>query len=181
VKGPCSIEQLRALVSMDVGSGALSWLPRPASMFPDARACKTWNTRFAGTPAFCTKSGNGYFHGSLLNTKVCAHIVVFALTHGRWPRLSIDHINGNRADNRPSNLRDVSHVQNMRNQPLSRASSTGLTGVSFDKARGKFAAHITVLGRTKHLGRYATAGEAAAARAAANEAYSFHQNHGRTA
>lgn len=181
MKAPCSIDQLRALVSMDVDSGALRWLPRPVSMFPDARACKAWNTRFAGAPAFCTKSGNGYFHGSLLNTKVCAHSIVFALANSQWQTYTVDHINGDRTDNRPCNLRDVPHVQNMRNQPLSRASTTGLTGVSFDKARGKFAAHITVHGRVKHLGRFATAEQAAAARAAANKTYSFHQNHGRTA
>lgn len=150
-------------------------------MFPNARAHNTWNSRFAGKRAFNTHSGNGYLHGALLDGKVCAHSVVFALTHGHWPVFTIDHINGDRADNLPSNLRDVPHTQNMRNQPLSRASKTGMTGVSFDRARGKFAAHITVNGRTEHLGRYATAQEAAAARAAANVRHDFHPNHGRTA
>lgn len=115
----------------------------------------------------------------IFGEKVCAHVVVFALHRGRWPVETIDHINGDRCDNRPVNLRDVPHIQNMRNQPLSRASTTGVTGVSFDRPRQKYEAHITIRGKTIHLGRFSEMGAAVRARKRAEVKHGFHENHGR--
>lgn len=180
-----SPRQFAALVQLCDG-GFMAWRARGAEWFrhlgPDAgRAMSSWNTRHAGKPAFAHRAGNGYLHGSLLNQKLLAHRAVWCLATGRWPNATIDHINGNRTDNRISNLRDVDHVQNCRNQPLSRGNTSGFTGVSFDANRNKYAAHITVGGRTLHLGRYDTLAEARIARQQANTKYEFHANHGRIA
>lgn len=177
-----SILELRRMVSLDAETGKLFWNRRCASDFNGAnpaRACNTWNARFAGKEAFCHMSGNGYLHGALHYQKVCAHRIVFALFYGHWPENTIDHINGVRTDNRPSNLRDVMHIENMRNQPASKASTTGVTGVSFDKASNKYEAHITVCGKKKTLGRFESISSAASARAVANQEIGFHENHGR--
>lgn len=178
-----SIAELRRLVSLDAETGRLYWRRRSEPDFcgakNPARACNTWNSRFAGKEAFCTLSGNGYLHGALHDRKVCAHRIVFALHHGRWPEYTIDHINGDRMDNRPINLRDVVHAENMRNQPISKASSTGVIGVSLDSSRKKFEAYITVSGRKKYLGRFDSVSDAFAARSSANETVGFHENHGR--
>jgi hypothetical protein len=176
------IDKLRRLVSLDEESGKLFWRKRLESDFVGkntSRACNTWNARFSGKEAFCHMSGNGYLHGALKYQKVCAHRVVFALFNGHWPTNTIDHINGVRTDNRPSNLRDVQHIENMRNQPISKASSTGVTGVSFDKARNKYEAHITVCGKKKTLGRFDRVADAKSAREKANQEIGFHENHGR--
>lgn len=173
------IETLRKLVSLDRETGFLTWNSRPISMFPHARAWKSWNTRFAGRPAFATLSGNGYYHGALFNKKVCAHRIVFALDNGRWPDAHIDHIDGNRLNNIPSNLRDVDHQTNCLNQPISKANTSGFTGVSYDKARGAFAAYVNFGNKKISLGRFNTADAAAFARAQANKAHGFHPNHGR--
>jgi hypothetical protein len=175
----CPIALLRNLVRPDFEAAKLYWLARPLSLFPDAGSWKKWNTRFAGKEAFCTLSGNGYLHGALFDKKITAHRVVFALFHGRWPLESIDHIDGNRRNNKPENLREVSHAENMRNQPLSRASSTGHTGVSYDRSRDAYQAHITVSGKQVSLGRHADIDSAIAARAEAEALYKFHPNHGR--
>lgn len=178
-----SAEDLGRLVRLEPDSGRLFWRVRPTEFFvagpEQERAAKSWNTSFAGREAFRTLSGNGYYHGTLLGEKVCAHVVVFALYHGRWPDHTIDHVNGDRLDNRPENLRDVPHIQNMRNQPLSRASTTGVTGVHFDRARGKYAAHITIRGKTVHLGRFSAMGAAVRVRKRAEAKHGFHKNHGR--
>lgn len=177
-----SIDELRRLVSLDEVSGKLFWRHRLKSDFSGentSRACNTWNSRFSGKEAFCHMSGNGYLHGGLNYQKVCAHRIVFALFHGHWPENTVDHINGVRTDNRPSNLRDVPHIENMRNQPTSKASSTGVTGVSFNKARNNYEAHITVRGKKKALGRFESISDAASARAIANKEIGFHENHGR--
>jgi hypothetical protein len=81
------------------------------------------------------------------------------MTHGAWPDGCIDHINGQKADNRISNLRKVTHAVNMQNQHrAARTSKTGLLGVSPNKTR--FVANINVDGRRVYLGSFATAHDA---------------------
>jgi len=179
MKGPISVEDLRAMVRLDAETGRLFWLRRDRRFFPDDRSCKSWNAQNPGREAFAARSGNGYRHGCLLGEKMTAHVIAFALHYGNWPIHTVDHINGDRSDNRPDNLRDVTHLTNMRNQPLSKASTTGCTGVHFSAQRKKYEAHITVDSKTKHLGRFLTFDEAAAARKAAEREFGFHQNHGR--
>ena len=178
-----SIAELRRLVSLDAETGRLYWRRRSEPDFcgakNPARACNTWNSRFAGKEAFCTLSGNGYLHGALHYRKVCAHRIVFALHHGRWPSNTIDHINGVKTDNSPENLRDVKHIENMRNQKARSNNTSGVTGVSLDSSRRKFEAYITVSGEKKCLGRFDSISDASAARSSANEAVGFHENHGR--
>ena len=173
------VAALREIVELDHASGLLTWLERPLRMFKDARACKSWNTRFAGKPAFNTLSGNGYMHGGLFDKKVYTHRVIFALANDRWPTQSVDHIDGNRLNNRPSNLRDVDHRTNCLNQPTSKANTSGFTGVSFDKSRDSFEAYLTESGKKVSLGRFSSVSDAAAARTQANQTHGFHANHGR--
>lgn len=182
IESTISIETLRELVSLDAASGKLYWKNRDVRFFggnAPMRSCNTWNSRFSGKEAFCVLSGSGYLHGALFDNKICAHRIVFALYNGAWPSRTIDHVNGVRTDNRPENLRDVSHIENMRNQPVSRASTTGFTGVSFDTERKSYEAYITINGKKKTLGRFDSASDAVAARAEANKNYGFHSNHGR--
>lgn len=66
----------------------------------------------------------------------------------------------------------------MRNKPVSSKSTTGVTGVSFLKARKKYMAQISVDWETIYLGIFETL-EEAAARAEANLKYKFNNNHGK--
>jgi hypothetical protein len=76
---------------------------------------------------------------------------------GKWP-VEVDHENGDGNDNRWSNLREASHVQNMANiKKLTKANSSGIKGVSYCKATGKWRAYAG----GKSLG-YFTSLEAAA-------------------
>lgn len=174
-----TIEMLRKLVAIDMETGALTWKPRPVELFANERAWKSWNSRFAGRQAFNTLSGNGYMHGALFNKKIYAHRIVFALVNGRWSEQSIDHIDGNRLNNRPLNLRDVDHRSNCLNQPIRKANTSGFTGVSYDRTRGAYESYITSHGKKIALGRFATSAEAAIARAQANKTHGYHANHGR--
>ena len=75
----------------------------------------------------------------------------------------VDHLNGNPADNRRSNLRIVTQHQNTQNCSLPKNSTTGFKGVCFDKARRKYMAHIHPDGKMKFLGYFDDPIEAAMA------------------
>lgn len=76
----------------------------------------------------------------------------------------VDHISGDKLDNRKSNLRICSHQENMFNQKLRETNTTGYYGVSKMKSCGKYEAYIHIDGRKKYLGLFETAEGAALAR-----------------
>ena len=62
---------------------------------------------------------------------ITMHRAVFAVCHGRWPKLTIDHINGCKTDNHIENLREASQSDNQLNQllPWNPNKDTGLPGI----------------------------------------------------
>jgi hypothetical protein len=75
----------------------------------------------------------------------------------------VDHINGDPADNRKDNLRLASEINNQRNMCLPKHNTSGFKGVGFRKDRGKFRAYISIHNKTKHLGYFDNAEDAARA------------------
>ena len=66
----------------------------------------------------------------------------------------VDHINGDRTDNRRSNLRIVYQSQNTMNKDLLSNNTSGITGLSWDKYRNRWAVEIRCDYKRAHLGRY---------------------------
>lgn len=89
-----------------------------------------------------------------------AHRAIWCLVHGYWPKGLIDHINGDKVDNRLSNLRDLSHRDNIINMKAKKNNTSGYRGVSRAANANKWVASICVNYRTIHLGRFETAEEA---------------------
>ena len=110
---------------------------------------------------------NGYRYVGVDGKRLLEHRVIFALIHGRWPANSLDHINRIPTDNRPENLRECTHAENLQNTKLRSDNSTGVKGVSWDKSRNLYAAELIVNGKKKYLGRFKTLEEAAFVRAGA--------------
>ncbi|EAC1773270.1 HNH endonuclease [Salmonella enterica] len=82
------------------------------------------------------------------------HVVVFALHNKRMPLKNIDHINGNRLDNSPKNLREASRIANSRNQKTKCNSRSGIKNVLWNKQKNKWAVQVrTDFGRL-HFGFY---------------------------
>ena len=71
-----------------------------------------------------------------------------------------DHINGDKLDNRRSNLRVCSSSENMCNRGAQSNSTSGIKGVSWDNRSTKWRASIQLNGRKKHVGYFDTMEEA---------------------
>lgn len=179
------IELLMRLVRLDINTGLLYWLRRDKDMFSDSESrsaehkANNWNSQYAGKQAFTALHRGRYFVGAINCANFFAHRVAFAVYHGKWPQFFIDHIDGNGFNNRPSNLRDVQHCENMRNVKMHKDNSTGFIGVSFSKSINKYEARIHVNGRPLVIGYFDTPEAAGAARRSSSQSHCFHENHGR--
>ena len=101
----------------------------------------------------------GYRLVNLLNQKFLAHRVAWMYVNGEFPLLHVDHINGDKSDNRIENLRLVDTRTNIENQhKASKRNKLGVLGVHMHQ--GKFRAAITVNRKRVHIGMYETADKA---------------------
>lgn len=176
-----SPSELRQLLRYEEHTGLLYWRRRSESMFvgrskPPSQLCAGWNTRYAGELALNHKNNRGYLSGHLGGAAMLSHRAIWAMVHGEWPEF-IDHINGDRADNRLSNLRAVTRTQNSRNRRLNKNNTTGHTGVK-KMPNGRWSARIRVDGKNKWLGTFDSRDEAIASRTDAERECGFHPNHG---
>ena len=121
----------------------------------------TWRV---GRPGCAAGKATGSKHRTLgyvqigVDRKILyAHRLAFLYMTGVWPVEQVDHVNGDRADNRWINLRQVSHSENMQNIGGPRADNTsGLLGVCWNKRDSNWNAQIKAHGRRVNLGGYPT-------------------------
>lgn len=170
-------EQLRELLTYDPETGKLFWKERPIGLFASRRAFSAWNKRFAGQEAMSCVD-EGYKTGCLFNSRVRAHRIAWALYFGSWPKDQIDHINGDRSDNRICNLRESSNAENQWNTSVRSYSSSGLKGIGRKGDSGRWMARISVNGERKYLGTFTTPEDAH--RAFCEAAHKYHGEFART-
>jgi hypothetical protein len=178
-------EIARELLTYNPDTGKLYWKERSEKKYYKNYkiSMKKWNLRWAGKEAFTTinyrENGkiNG-LHGGFFNKDFRAHRIAWLIYYGEWPKNQIDHINQDPTDNRIENLRDVTQLENLKNQALRSNNKSGYIGVHFEKSKQKYRARVQINNNRKHIGYYNTIEEAVAARAVANINYNFHPNHG---
>jgi hypothetical protein len=122
-----------------------------------------FNTRWSGNVAG-GKNNRGYIFIGLDGRNYLAHRLAWLYVTGKWPNDLLDHIDGNRINNRIANLREATHMENFQNtrNPY-KNNATGMQGVSYHKASGKYAAQLQTKHKQRHLGLYLTPEEAFAA------------------
>ena len=128
----------------------------------------------------CVKK-KGYRYITVDGKSYRAHRLAWLYCYGEWPKDQIDHVDGDRQNNRIQNLRDVDDTGNRRNSKRQANNTTGVTGVQKRKHLRKWNARIKVDGRSIHLGYFNSLEEAAKARKEAERIHGFHENHGRVA
>ena len=170
---------LLSLLRYEPNTGKLYWKPRDLASFKTPSAGLTWNKRFANKEAFTAKRPDGYFGGSINHINLLAHRIIFKMLHGYDP-IQVDHDDQDRSNNRDYNLIDASAASNSKNTKLYTNNTSGSAGVSWDAARSKWIASITVNYSHKFLGRFDLLEDAVAARKAAEILHSFPPNHGAT-
>jgi hypothetical protein len=131
---------------------------------PDGRLLRriTSNPRAkAGTYSGSVGKG-GYLRTQVAGKLYFNHRLVWLMHRGSWPK-NLDHINGNKLDNRIENLRECTQTQNMQNCPNKKSNTTSVKGVGWRPSRGKFRARIVVNGKEICVGHFLELEEAAKA------------------
>ena len=121
----------------------------------------------------------GYIFIRLFYNRFLAHRLAWMYMYGNFPPDEIDHINGVRDDNRIINLRAVSHAENAKNQRINSTNTSGVTGVSWNKAAQKWKAQVRQDNKTLYFGIYSNFLDAICARKSAEHILGFHPNHGK--
>jgi hypothetical protein len=173
-------ETLRELMSYDPETGKLYWRFRDRSYFPDDGTWKMWNTQFADKEAFTSKADNGYYRGAVLGHHDKTHRVGWAIHYGKWPDSHMDHVNGDRSDNRLCNLRVVTPAENCRNMRRSSSNTSGVPGVHWNGKIKKWVAAVKDAdGNQIHLGCFTALQDAAFVRKVSELMHGYHPNNGR--
>lgn len=98
-----------------------------------------------------SKHSSGYITLSIDRRNVGAHRVAVALMTGKYPEQDVDHINGDRGDNRWENLREATRSQNLMNRKPNSGRSLP-KNVYLHKPSGRFIVKMKISGVTTHFG-----------------------------
>jgi hypothetical protein len=152
-----SLDDLKKVLKYDSESGIFTWITGGRY------------NRLAGQVAgsVCDE----YIKITLSGIRWKAHRLAWKMFYGTDPAGEIDHINGNKHDNRICNLRDCKKSDNGKNAGLSKRNKSGFRGVTKHTGREKWIASISLDGKNKHLGVFDSPEEAGEVAALARSLY----------
>ncbi|OFC63056.1 HNH endonuclease [Candidatus Erwinia dacicola] len=143
-------ERLKELLHYDRDTGVFTRLK--------TRSSRAKEGEIAGWP-----SSGGYLRVCVDGKVHFCHRLAWLYEHGEFPSAFMDHINGDRQDNRISNIRQVSLSQNGFNRKMQSTNTSGIKGVSWCKEMKKWRAGIMHEGKHIHVGYFIEKIEAAEA------------------
>lgn len=136
-----SAAYVREIFEYDPETGSLFWKLGSKGVAPGARAG--------------TIDSQGYVCVRHAGRSYCGHRLAWALVTGEFPEGVIDHINGNRSDNRLCNLRSTTQAINIQNRKRAQKNSaSGLIGAHSCIKTGRWRASICVDGKITRLGYF---------------------------
>ena len=174
-------ELVRELLDYNPDEGTFYWRKRSIKWFKSERSWKIWNPQFAGKKAGTLarrKYGYECITICLFNKNYQAHRLAWLYMLGDPLPIEIDHDNRDGTDNRWVNLMPSSSYSNTRNKSKYRNNTSGHTGVTFDRKRGKWRARCKLSGRYRHLGWHSSIDGAIKAVKDFREANGFSSGHG---
>lgn len=122
---------------------------------------------------------HGYYQLNILGRPYTLHRLIFLYMTGSFPKEDVDHIDGNRLNNKWNNLREVSRGKNLKNIGLRSTNKSGHIGVYCRKDTKKYSAYINHKGKKYSLGDFEKYEDAVKVRLKAEIEFGFHRNHGK--
>lgn len=107
-----------------------------------------------------TVNNDGYIVINTGSRQITAQRLAWYFIHGVWPTHQVTHINGKKDDNRIENLKEVTRSELSVNSNSGRKSSTGVKGVTYNKANDRYIAQISRKHVTMYIGSFKTLNEA---------------------
>lgn len=126
-------EYVRSVLDYNPKTGVLIWIRKKS------KYSKVKPGSIAGY-----KNNKHYNRVYISNKHYLEHRIIWLWMTGEWPKLEIDHINGNKSDNRWCNLREVTKSQNTWNRKKLKNNTTGYIGVYHIKKSNKYSAIINL-------------------------------------
>lgn len=135
-----TLQELQKQLYYDTKTGNFTWILAKHGVKKDSIA------------GHITKEG--YKSLTINYKKYLIHRLVWFYVNKKWPTEFIDHINGNKLDNRIENLREATNSQNNFNAKLSKKNTSGCKGIVFNKNRKKWQAQIGFNNKYIYLGLF---------------------------
>lgn len=113
----------------------------------------TTNSIKVGDVAGKSVNDSGYNIVGIAGKTYRLHRIIFLYHNGYLPKI-VDHIDGNRSNNKIENLRSANDFQNSRNARLSKRNTSGIKGVCWARHVNKWLVQVRQGGSKKYLGLY---------------------------
>lgn len=135
------MDQKTAIDLFEYRDGALYWRVKPCRRDP------------VGMKAGFFDAARGYTAICYNRKRYYIHRLIYLIHNGYLPP-QVDHIDGDKTNNRIENLRACNHAQNARNKPAQINNTSGVKNVVWDKNRLKWVVYMKVNGKNTNFGGF---------------------------
>jgi hypothetical protein len=143
MKGQIMITQseLKKLLDYNLDTGIFTW-----------KINRTKNAKIGSIAGYVDIEG--YHLISIFGKVYKSHRLAWLYVYGNFPSKLIDHINGNKSDNKLCNLRECSNDENQWNAKISSRNLSGVKGVHWSNNKDRWIAKLSIHGKIKHCGSF---------------------------